>query len=170
MKQCVRAEIVVPYMAIHGDTWQYMAIHGRISRYIATRCNTSNSQKLLFKPQLCFSKASFYFAFSKVLFYFWSPTSSTFFKKENTNDSNHPFNHQLFTSHSHNRRLGTHSKIAREALCISACKVNVHTLIVCVCTHITPMQPRAWCTSASSWILSAISKCASSVQQINTYL
>ena len=160
-------------MAIHGNTWQYMAIRCHTWPYIAIHCHTLQHtvcQNLAIWKQLCFSKASFYFAFSKVLFYFWSPTSSTFFKKENTNAFHHPFNHQLFTSHSHNRWLGTHPKIARGALCISACKVNVHTLIVCVCTHITPMQPRAWCTSASSWILSAISKCASRVQQINTYL
>ena len=161
-------------MAIHGDTLPYIAMYRDTLPHVATHsmsksCHTKKKpMKNKQTPQIF--ESFFLFLLFKNFFYFWSPTSSTFFKKENTNDFNHPFNHRLFTSHSHNRRLGTHSKIAREALCISACKVNVHTLIVCVCTHITPMQPRAWCTPAKSLNHSAFCKCASSVQQINTYL
>ena len=153
-------------MAIHGDTLPYMAIYRDTLPHVATH---RMSKSCHMKTTLLF-ESFFLFLLFKNFFYFWSPTSSTFHKKENTNDFNHPFNHQLFTSHSHNRWLGTHPKIAREALCISACKVNVHTLIVCVCTHITPMQPRAWCTPAKSLNHSAFCKCASRVQQINTYL
>ena len=85
MKQCVRAEIVVPYMAIHGDIWRYVAIYGHISRYMAIHGNTlphvathRMSKSCHMKTTLLF-ESFFLFRLFKSLILFLVPNFFNFF-------------------------------------------------------------------------------------------